>query len=56
MAMPIYPVAILVGAVVSGLLGFSGIAGAFTSVALVLFLIFALLFFVLLLLGKRRGF
>ena len=54
--MSIYPVAILVGALVAGLFGFSGIAGVAAGLAKVLFLVFALLFVVLLLVGKRRGF
>jgi uncharacterized membrane protein YtjA (UPF0391 family) len=54
--MPIYPLAILIGAVVSGLLGFSGVADASPSVARILFLVFTLLFFTLLILRRRRGF
>jgi len=55
-SMPIYPLAILIGAVVSGLLGFSGVADASPSVARILFLVFTLLFFTLLILRRRRGF
>jgi len=54
--MSIYPVAILVGALLAGLLGFSGIAGDSAGFAKILFLIFALSFVTLLLVGKRRGF
>lgn len=54
--MSIYPVAILVGALLAGLFGFSGIAGDSAGFAKVLFLVFALLSVVLLLGGKRRGF
>jgi uncharacterized membrane protein YtjA (UPF0391 family) len=51
-----YPVVILVVAVIAGVFSFGGVAGASTGIARVIFLVFVVLFFVSLLLRKRRGF
>jgi uncharacterized membrane protein YtjA (UPF0391 family) len=51
-----YPVLILAVALVAGVFSFSAIAGASTGIARIIFLVFVVLFFVSLLLRKRRGF
>ena len=51
-----YALVFLVIAIIAGVLGFGGIAGASVGIAKVLFLVFIVLFIVSLLLGKRRGF
>ena len=50
-----YALVFLVIALIAGVLGFGGLAGASIGIAKVLFLVFIVLFVVSLLLGRRRG-
>jgi uncharacterized membrane protein YtjA (UPF0391 family) len=50
-----YAVVFLVVALIAGILGFTGIAGASVGIAKALFLVFVVLFIVSLIFGRRRG-